>query len=171
MSDAATGAVLDRMGRDDIVPHGFRSTFRDWAAERGYPDAVAEAALAHSVPDAVVAAYKNTRIAYGAVEMDRLTAEEWKIVNQIKAERDKAKGKTAYAYEKEGAEEKVSAPLELDLYDVNGRGWPGISGLEDLGVKGEITGEGRQRDNDRRPPKNRRYDQDESHHRSRIKKL
>jgi integrase len=60
LSDAATGAVLDRMGRDDIVPHGFRSTFRDWAAERGYPDAVAEAALAHSVPDAVVAAYKRT---------------------------------------------------------------------------------------------------------------
>lgn len=41
----------------------------------------------------VVAAYKNARIAYGAVEMDRLTAEEWKIVNQMKAERDKAKGK------------------------------------------------------------------------------
>ena len=39
---------------------GFRSTFRDWAAERSYPDAVAEAALAHSVPDAVVAAYKRT---------------------------------------------------------------------------------------------------------------
>ena len=48
------------MGRDDIVPHGFRSTFRDWAAERGYPDAVAEAALAHSVPDAVIAAYRRT---------------------------------------------------------------------------------------------------------------
>jgi uncharacterized Zn finger protein (UPF0148 family) len=43
----------------------------------------------------VVAAYKNTRIAYGAVEMDRLSAEEWKVVNQIKADRDKAKGKTA----------------------------------------------------------------------------
>ena len=41
----------------------------------------------------VVAAYKNTRIAYGAVEMDRLSVEEWKTVNQIKAERDKAKGK------------------------------------------------------------------------------
>ena len=40
----------------------------------------------------VIAAYKNARIAYGAVEMDRLTAEEWKIVHQIKAERDKAKG-------------------------------------------------------------------------------
>ena len=41
----------------------------------------------------VIQAYKNARIAYGAVEMDRLTAEEWKIVNQIKTERDKAKGK------------------------------------------------------------------------------
>jgi integrase len=60
LSDAATGAVLDRMGQADIVPHGFRSTFRDWAAERGYADAVAEAALAHSVPDAVIAAYKRT---------------------------------------------------------------------------------------------------------------
>jgi integrase len=60
LSDAATGAVLDRMGRHDIVPHGFRSTFRDWAAERGYQDAVAEAALAHTVPDAVVAAYRRT---------------------------------------------------------------------------------------------------------------
>jgi integrase len=60
LSDAATGAVLDRMGRTDIVPHGFRSTFRDWAAERGYADAVAEAALAHSISDAVIAAYKRT---------------------------------------------------------------------------------------------------------------
>ena len=45
----------------------------------------------------VIQAYKNTRIAYGAVEMDRLTAEEWKIVNQIKAERDKAKDKAGAA--------------------------------------------------------------------------
>jgi integrase len=60
LSDAATGAVLDRMNRHDVVPHGFRSTFRDWAAERGYADAVAEAALAHTVSDAVIAAYKRT---------------------------------------------------------------------------------------------------------------
>jgi hypothetical protein len=46
----------------------------------------------HHVFD-VLQAYKNTRIAYGAVEMDRLTAEEWKTVNKIKAERDLAKGK------------------------------------------------------------------------------
>ena len=71
LSDAATRAVIDRMSekrawldpRDGrvIVPHGFRSTFRDWAAERGYQHAVAEAALAHTVPDAVVAAYQRTK--------------------------------------------------------------------------------------------------------------
>jgi integrase len=71
LSDAALAAVIDRMNEKsrrwidpkadrEIVPHGFRSTFRDWAAERGYQDAVAEAALAHSVPDEVVAAYKRT---------------------------------------------------------------------------------------------------------------
>jgi integrase len=71
LSDAALAAVVDRMNEKsrrwidlksdrEIVPHGFRSTFRDWAAERGYQDAVAEAALAHSVPDEVVAAYKRT---------------------------------------------------------------------------------------------------------------
>lgn len=43
--------------------HGFRSSFRDWAAEEmpAIPDAVAEAALAHVVSDAVIAAYKRTK--------------------------------------------------------------------------------------------------------------
>lgn len=41
----------------------------------------------------VIAAYKNTRIAYGSLEFERLTAEEWKVANQIKAERDRARGK------------------------------------------------------------------------------
>jgi integrase len=60
LSDAATGAVLDRMNRHDIVPHGFRSTFRDWAAERtDYPAEVAEMALAHAVSDKVEAAYRR----------------------------------------------------------------------------------------------------------------
>ena len=42
--------------------HGFRSSFRDWAAETmpAIPDPVAEAALAHVVPDKVIAAYKRT---------------------------------------------------------------------------------------------------------------
>jgi integrase len=41
--------------------HGFRSTFRDWAAERTpYPEFVVEMALAHAVGDDVVKAYKRT---------------------------------------------------------------------------------------------------------------
>jgi integrase len=76
LSDAAVAALIERMNaanvaagkpkwmdpkqKREIVPHGFRSTFRDWAAERDYADPVAEAALAHKVPDAVIAAYKRT---------------------------------------------------------------------------------------------------------------
>jgi integrase len=42
------------------VPHGFRSTFRDWAAERtNYPREVAEMALAHAIGNAVEAAYRR----------------------------------------------------------------------------------------------------------------
>ena len=41
--------------------HGFRSSFRDWAAERtAYPEFVVEMALAHAVGDDVVKAYKRT---------------------------------------------------------------------------------------------------------------
>ena len=40
--------------------HGFRSTFRDWAAERtNYPSEVVEMALAHAVGDKVEAAYRR----------------------------------------------------------------------------------------------------------------
>lgn len=45
----------------DCTVHGFRSTFRDWAAEQtDFPGEVAEAALAHAVPNAVEAAYRRT---------------------------------------------------------------------------------------------------------------
>ena len=53
-------ALLRRMGRTDIVVHGFRSTFRDWAAEQTtYPREVAEMALAHAIGDKVEAAYRR----------------------------------------------------------------------------------------------------------------
>jgi integrase len=49
-----------RMGRSDCVVHGFRSTFRDWAAERTtYPNHVVEMALAHSIGNAVEKAYRR----------------------------------------------------------------------------------------------------------------
>ena len=50
--------LLRRLKRDDIVVHGFRSSFRDWAAERTHhPRTVCEAALAHVVKDRTEAAY------------------------------------------------------------------------------------------------------------------
>jgi integrase len=44
----------------EIVPHGFRSTFRDWAAERtNFPNEMVEMALAHAIDDKVEAAYRR----------------------------------------------------------------------------------------------------------------
>jgi integrase len=48
------------MERGDLTAHGFRSTFRDWAAERtNFPRELAEMALAHTVSDKVEAAYRR----------------------------------------------------------------------------------------------------------------
>jgi len=59
LSDMTLTAVLRRMNVP-AVPHGFRSTFRDWAAERtNYPRDVAEMALAHAIGDKVEAAYRR----------------------------------------------------------------------------------------------------------------
>lgn len=59
ISDMTMSSVLKRMGLD-AVPHGFRSTFRDWAAEHtNYPRDVAEMALAHAIGDKVEAAYRR----------------------------------------------------------------------------------------------------------------
>ena len=60
LSNMAMLAVLKRMGRGDLTAHGFRSSFRDWAAERtNFPYEVAEMALAHTVADKVEAAYRR----------------------------------------------------------------------------------------------------------------
>jgi integrase len=60
LSAAAMMAVLKRMGRADLTVHGFRATFRTWAAERSTaPREVAEAALAHVVGDDTERAYQR----------------------------------------------------------------------------------------------------------------
>jgi len=60
LSNMALLMTLRRVGRADLTTHGFRSTFRDWAAERtAYPAEVAEMALAHAVGDKVEAAYRR----------------------------------------------------------------------------------------------------------------
>lgn len=61
MSDATMAkAMRETPGGEGLTVHGFRSTFRDWAADKGYADAWAEAALAHGNPDKTEAAYRRT---------------------------------------------------------------------------------------------------------------
>lgn len=60
LSNMAMLKTLKLMERQDLTVHGFRSTFRDWAAETtGYQDIVVEMALAHTVGNAVEAAYRR----------------------------------------------------------------------------------------------------------------
>lgn len=60
LSGMALLMTLRRMERNDLTVHGFRSTFRDWAAEMtAYPHEVAEMALGHAVGDKVEAAYRR----------------------------------------------------------------------------------------------------------------
>jgi integrase len=74
LSNMAMLMLMRRMGRDDLTSHGFRSTFRDWCAERtSYPSEVAEMALAHAVGDKVEAAYRRGDL----FDKRRRLAEEW----------------------------------------------------------------------------------------------
>ncbi|WNZ80835.1 tyrosine-type recombinase/integrase [Pseudomonas sp. P105] len=60
LSNMAMLMVLRRMKRNDLTTHGFRSTFRDWVSEvTHYPREVCEQALAHTVENAVEAAYRR----------------------------------------------------------------------------------------------------------------
>jgi len=59
ISNMAMLQLLDRM-EVDVTTHGFRSSFRDWAAERtAFPFEVCEMALAHTIPNAAEAAYRR----------------------------------------------------------------------------------------------------------------
>lgn len=92
MSDATLTALVKKMhggevraGRDGWIdprslrsatPHGFRSTFRDWAAEQTrYPSEMAEMALAHAVGSPVERAYRRTDM----VEKRRAMMEDWAV--------------------------------------------------------------------------------------------
>ncbi len=73
LSDVALLAVMRRMCVD-AVPHGMRSTFRDWTAERtAYPRDVAEMALAHAISDKVEAAYRRGEL----LEKRRRMMQDW----------------------------------------------------------------------------------------------
>jgi integrase len=60
LSNMAMLKILERMGHSVVTVHGFRSTFRDWAADMtSYPNHVVEMALAHAIGDKVEAAYRR----------------------------------------------------------------------------------------------------------------
>ena len=60
LSNMAMLKLLKRMDKGDITVHGFRSTFRDWAAEStAYTSEVVEMALAHAIKNQTEAAYRR----------------------------------------------------------------------------------------------------------------
>jgi integrase len=60
MSDATLAKMLRTNGGGHVTVHGFRSAFRDWAADTGFADSWAEAALAHTNPNRTESAYRRT---------------------------------------------------------------------------------------------------------------
>jgi integrase len=61
LSNMAFIMALRHMKQTNCTPHGFRSSFRDWAEEKtNFPRSVTEAALAHVVEDKVEAAYRRS---------------------------------------------------------------------------------------------------------------
>ncbi|HHQ4663834.1 TPA: tyrosine-type recombinase/integrase [Aeromonas veronii] len=66
LTDMALTTLLRRVEAPSTTPgrlataHGFRSTFRDWCSEQGYPRDLAERALAHLIQNKVEAAYHRT---------------------------------------------------------------------------------------------------------------
>ena len=61
MPDTTLLNISKRMGREGATVHGLRSSFRDWAEERGgMPREVAELSLAHEVGDATERAYRRS---------------------------------------------------------------------------------------------------------------
>ena len=76
LSNMAMAKLLSRMGRHDITVHGFRSAFRDWAAEQtNHPNHVVEMALAHVVSNKVEAAYRRGDL----LEKRRRLMSEWAV--------------------------------------------------------------------------------------------
>lgn len=88
--EAGEPGFVDRVSKRPAVPHGLRSTFRDWVAERtDYPGEMAEVALAHKIGNAVEAAYRRGDM----VEKRRAMMEDWAkflaglVTNQNSGER------------------------------------------------------------------------------------
>lgn len=79
LSETAFAALLDRMGYGAVTAHGFRSSFRDWAAEETTAShEVAEMALAHVIANKAEAAYRRGDL----FAKRRLLMEQWEAYCQ-----------------------------------------------------------------------------------------
>ena len=91
LSDMVLTAFLRRIKAQSDTPgrtataHGFRSTFRDWCSEHGYPRDLAERALAHTVQNKVEAAYHRTDL----LEQRRSMMNAWADFTQSLVKREK----------------------------------------------------------------------------------
>ena len=72
LSDSAVSKLM-RENRIDAVPHGFRSSFRDWCGDNGVAREVAEACLAHTIKNEVEAAYARSDL----LERRRQVMQNW----------------------------------------------------------------------------------------------
>lgn len=89
LAHSAMRVLLEAMGRADLTVHGFRSTFRDWAAECSpFPNEVVEMALAHAIRDKTEAAYRRGDL----FEKRRALMQAWAdyIEQEVKAAMTKA---------------------------------------------------------------------------------
>ena len=71
-----SGATLSKLVRElgiNAVPHGFRSSFRDWCGDTGQPRELAEAALAHTIRNKAEAAYARSDL----LERRRTMMQAW----------------------------------------------------------------------------------------------
>ena len=77
LSNMALLSMMRKMNKySDYVPHGFRSTFRDWAAETtDYSNETVELALAHTIKNKAEAAYRRQ----DQLEKRRILMEDWRI--------------------------------------------------------------------------------------------
>ncbi|HKL70857.1 tyrosine-type recombinase/integrase [Salibaculum sp.] len=73
MTSAAIERLLGRMRREGITSHGFRTSFRSWAADHGADREIAELSLGHRIGNAVEQSYQRSAI----LDRRRVLIERW----------------------------------------------------------------------------------------------
>ena len=87
MLELVRGMGTKNAGGEPVTVHGFRSSFRQWAAEQtSYPREVAEHALAHRLPDKVEAAYQRSTM----VDKRRALMVDWAAYVSSRPRRNQA---------------------------------------------------------------------------------